>query len=138
MPVLETAALFVSTISALSAVVQAVKTAKELTDDDIFRAEEIAKPNLQNASVLALVDTGIDPEYIEIAQKNIERALKRFKQVLRDPSSPQAVKDQEEEAAQYVVCSELRRLMRLNVGVLPGDDSFHELWSVHQCDEIAT
>lgn len=135
MPVIEVAALFVSTISALSSVIQAVKTAKELSEDDVSRAEEIAKPDPQNASSQALAATGIDPEYIEIAQKNIERALERFKQVWRDPSVPQAVKDQEEEAAQFVVCSELKRLMRLNGGVLPGEDRFYHLWSVHQCDK---
>ncbi len=131
---IEVAALFVSTISALSAVIQAVKSAKELSDAAVSNAEEIAKPDPNNNSAQALAATGIDPDYIDIAQKNIKRALDRFKEVWRDPSSPQAVKDQEYDAAQYVVCSELRRLIRLHGGVLPGDDQFHHLWSVHQCD----
>lgn len=133
----EVAALFVATISALSSVVQAVKTAKELSDADVSTAENIAShPEPQNNSVQALVATGIDEDYIKIATSNIERALKRFKGVWLDPSVPQAVKDQELDAADFTVCSELRRITRLNGGVLPGDDRFHMLWSNHGCEAV--
>jgi hypothetical protein len=134
--IIEIASLFVSTISALSSVVQAVKAGKELSQADVERADQLAKPDPTNSSAIALANTGIDPDYIEIAQINIERGLGRFKQVWRDPSVPQAVKDQELEAANFVVCSELKRITRLNGGVLPGDDRFHHLWAVHGCDKV--
>ena len=135
---LETASLFVATISALSSIIQAAKAAKDIAKDYDKDINEEAKMIAQVAkkrsnSAVALANTYINEEYIEIAAENIKNALDRFKEVWRDPSSPQAVKDQELKAANYTVCSELKRLMMLNEGELPGDDKFHELWRSHGC-----
>ncbi len=133
--IVETAATFVATISALSTIIRTVKAAGQLTRDAATISDTIAKTlEPQNNSVQALVATQIDQDYIEIAAENIERARKRLKEALRDPSLPQGAKDQEVEVASYTICSELRRLKKLNGGNLPGDDRFHELWATHACD----
>ncbi len=132
--IIETAAAFVSTISALSSIIKTVKSAKEITENAVTITNAIAKKlEPDNRSVKALAFTQIDDEYIKIATENIERARKRFIESWRDPSLPQSGKDQELEAASHTICSELKRLMKLNRGVLPGDDRFHELWANHNC-----
>jgi len=138
MAILEIAQLFVSAISALSSAVEAVKTVKEITEDDITRVEQKAIQSIgpSNNSVQSLAAANIDPEYIEIATENIQKASKRLKDALRDPSITQAHKTTEEEAAQFTICSELKRLKRLNQGQLPGSDRFYSLWDQHACNRV--
>lgn len=133
--ILETAATFVSAISALSTVIKAINKTKELTDETIKLADSIAnKQQLDNNSVQALAHTTIDGELIEIATENIKRVTDRLKRDLRDPSITQAAKDDAVTAANFAVCSELKRIKALNGNSLPGSDRFHELWASHKCD----
>ena len=132
---IETATIFVSTISALSSVIKAITAAKKFSDDALALADNVLKtrePN--NNSVRALAATKIDNGFIEVATENIKRALDRLKRDWRDPSVTQAGKDDALDTASYVICSELRRIKKLNGNVLPGDDRFHELWANHGCD----
>ena len=132
--ILETAAAFVSTISALSSVVKAISAAKQFSDEALALSEHISKTREpENNSVRALAATTIDDDLIKIATENIQRALDRLKKDWRDPSVTQAGKDDALEAASYVICSELRRIKKLNGNTLPGDDRFHELWGSHGC-----
>lgn len=132
--IVETAAAFVSTITALSSVVKAIRAAKEFSDEALALSEEIAmKPELENDSVLALAATSINEEFIEIATENIEKALDRLKRDWRDPSVSQAGKDDALETASFIICAELRRIKKLNGDLLPGSDRFHELWASHGC-----
>ena len=132
--IVETASAFVATISALSSIIKTVKAAREITEDAATVADAISKKlEPKNHSVIALAATNIDDDYVTIATENIERARKRFMDSWRDPSLPQAGKDQELEAASFTICSELNRIKKLNGGELPGDDRFHELWANHGC-----
>lgn len=135
--IVETAAAFVSAISALSSVVKAITAAKKFSDDALALSERISSTQEpQNNSVRALAATTIDDDFIKIATENIQRALDRLKKDWRDPSVTQAGKDSALEAASYVICSELRRIKTLNGNALPGDDRFHELWASHGCASI--
>jgi hypothetical protein len=130
----EIAASFVASISALSSIVKAIKDVRTVSGAIFEAADEIArKTNKSNGSVLALAATVIDGDLIVIATENIERALDRLKKDLRDPTVTQAGKDAAVRDAGFLICNELSRVKRLNGGVLPGDDRFHELWSSHGC-----
>lgn len=132
--IVETAAAFVSTISALSSVVKAITAAKKFSDDALALSERISSTREPaNNSVRALAATTIDDDFIKIATESIQRALDRLKKDWRDPSVTQAGKDSSLEAASYVICSELRRIKTLNGNTLPGDDRFHTLWASHKC-----
>lgn len=132
--IIETAATFVATISALSTVIKGINAARELTDETIKLADSIEnKQQLDNDSVRSLAATPIDGELIEIATENIKRAIDRLKRDLRDPSITQAAKDDAVSSANFVVCSELRRIKALNANTLPGSDRFHMLWASHNC-----
>lgn len=132
--IIETAAAFVSTISALSTIVKAITATKKFSDDTLEMADRIASTREpENNSVRALVATKIDGDFIEIATENIKRVLERLKKDWRDPSVTQAGKDDALDTAGYVICSELRRIKKLNGDQLPGEDRFHELWESHGC-----
>lgn len=132
--IIETAAAFVATISALSTIIKGINKFRELTDETVKLSESIAsKRQPDNDSVQALASTTIDGELIEIATENISRATDRLKRDLRDPSITQAAKDDAVNAANFVVCSELRRIKALNGNSLPGSDRFHMLWTSHGC-----
>lgn len=77
--------------------------------------------------------TTIDEELIEIAIENIKRVTDRLKRDLRDPSITQAAKDDAVTAANFAICSELKRVKALNGNSLPGSDRFHMLWASHNC-----
>ncbi len=132
----ETASAFVATISALSSIITGVKQTKKLTDDIVSLAESIAdRHQPDNNSVQALSQTTIDDDFIEIATENIKRATDKLKKDLRDPSLSQASKDDAVVAANFVICSELKRIKSLNGRVLPGSDRFHSLWASHGCTD---
>ena len=132
--IIEIAAAFVSTITALSTIIKGINKAKELTDETIKLSESIASERQpDNDSVQALANTTIDEELIEIAIENITRATDRLKRDLRDPSITQAAKDDAVNAANFVLCSELRRIKALNGNSLPGSDRFYYLWESHRC-----
>ena len=134
MMIIETAAAFVSTITALSSVVKAIRAAREFSDEALALSEDISNtPELENDSVRALAATSIDEGLIDIATESIGKALDRLKREWKDPTATQAGKDDALEAASFVVCSELRRIKKLNNDSLPGTDRFHELWASHGC-----
>lgn len=133
--IVEIATGFVSTITALSSVVKAIGAAKKFSDTALATSEQLLqKREPTNSSVRALAATTIDGELIEVATENIMRALDRLKREWRDPSVSQAGKDDALETANFVICSELRRIKKLNGNKLPGDDRFHELWASHGCE----
>lgn len=132
--IIETAATFVASISALSVIIKAINKTKELTDETIKLAQSIAATKQpENDSVQSLARTTIDGELIEIATENITRAMDRLKRDLRDPSITQAAKDDAVASASFVICSELKRIKALNNNSLPGSDRFNELWTSHGC-----
>lgn len=132
---IETAAAFVSTATALSTVVDAIRNVRTLTNEVLIRSEKIQEtPEHENDSVQALAATNIDDELVEIASEAIQKALDRLKREWRDPTATQAGKDDALENASFVICAELRRIKQLNGGVLPGTDRFHQLWASHGCD----
>ena len=135
--ILDVAAAFVATTSALSALVDGIRSAKKLTDDVLVLADDMTrKPNVNNESARALAATNIDPDLIEIASESIQNALDRLKREWRDPTATQAGKDDALRNANFVICSELRRVKQLNNGVLPGTDKFHALWASHGCETM--
>jgi prophage DNA circulation protein len=132
--IIETSSAFVAAISALSTIIKGINKTRELTDETVKLSESVAsKRQPDNDSVQALAHTTIDGELIEIATENIKRVTDRLKRDLRDPSITQAAKDDAVAAANFAVCSELKRIKALNGNSLPGSDRFHELWASHNC-----
>ena len=118
-----------ASISAISSVIQAVKSAKEmLSEKQINDALRAAPASGAMASVMAKI---IDPDYLEVLGKNLEEAKRRLLDALNDPSNTKQAKDQEIKIASSTICGILEQIKVLNGGVLPSE--YEQLWAQHGC-----
>ncbi len=142
----ETASIVLSGIQALSAVISTARGGPELLvesappetpdliDKRVFRTDSADEEITDFAGALTEV---ADPEILDIINENIERATKRLKKSLADPSLPQSGKDQELEVADSVICNELERMKKLNGGSLPQNQEIIKIWKQHRCDSAS-
>ena len=132
---IELASLFLTGISALSSVIQALKGARRkgtrLPAKKVDQVLEKPKKRKKGAVTLTLV---IDEDRLRVILENIEEIQVRMKNTLDNPSSTDQEIDREVEIARNTICKALNTIRHLNQGVLPSKHLL-KLWVSHQCTE---
>jgi len=143
---MELSALVVGGISAIAAVVQAWKAARdihsELSETDIDEMYREADKDLQmvgrtqsGSTVSAAADAlqqVIDEGILDVMRGNIEKARERLKRALASPANSSEAKDAEVDVAAATICDELSRIRRLNGGRFP-HEKFKRDWHQFGC-----
>lgn len=90
------------------------------------------EPSLTLNAFSAAVDANkILPDYVmDVFVKRVDNCFQMFVKVMTGPFMPQELDDASENII-HCVCSELRRLRRVNGGVLPSQ--WNELWERYNC-----
>lgn len=94
--------------------------------------EEITllQETIDEASVTILSHV-IDESLLQVLAKNISQAQDRLIRALKDPANSNQTRDDEMAIASSVICSELKRIRKLNNNSLP--PSFVKMWFSHGC-----
>lgn len=129
----ELAAAVAGSISAMSSIVQAWKSARDmglfLTSHQIDDAVRRAK---LTDEMIAVLDRVIDDSILDALKKEIEKAKQRLIDAIKDPANTEQAKDNEVSIANSTICRNLKRIRDLNGGTLPGRE-YEKLWTSHQC-----
>jgi len=73
----------------------------------------------------------IDPQILDVMERNIAKAKDRLKRALEDPANTQQAKDDELDVAKSKICAELRRIRELNQDLLP--EGMEPIWLSFRC-----
>lgn len=123
--------------SAVSAIVQAVKTAietRKLVRDEVIeiaaKAEEEAKADEARAVEAGKKLVSFDEDMQEVIRKKIKKAKEKWKDTI-DQSDDQKDWSRATDKLRAEICGILRTIKQINAGLLP--DEWYDLWASNQC-----